>query len=96
MNDEVLDFIQRRFPIDNNWCTGNCYWFAAMLHMRFPQYPIWIFPIENHFMVGDGKTFYDWHGIRLREDCEETPILWDKVEQFDNLYFQHIVRDCIK
>ena len=46
-------------------------------------------------MVGDGEKFYDWKGIRLLSDCEETPIEWNKVEQFDSLYFQHIVRDCI-
>ena len=93
--DEVLEFIHRRFPVDCNWCTGNCYWFATILHQRFPQYPIWLFPVENHFMVGDGNIFYDWQGIRYAADCEEEPILWDKVEQFDELYFQHIIRDCV-
>ena len=96
MEDEIIEFIRRRFPIDNNWCTGNCYWFAAILHIRFPHFPIWLFPIENHFMIGDGKKFYDWKGIRLASECEENPILWDEVEQFDSLYFQHIVRDCIQ
>ena len=96
MEDQVLEFIKRRFPIDCNWCNGNCYWFAAMLHMRFPNLKIWLFPIENHFMVGDREKFYDWNGIRFLSDCEEVPIEWDKVEQFDSLYFQHIVRDCIQ
>ena len=42
-----------------------------------------------------GEKCYDWKGIRLLSNCEENPIEWDKVEQFDNLYFKHIVRDCI-
>ena len=74
MEDKVLEFIKRRFPVDCNWCNGNCYWFAAMLHMRFPDLKIWLFPIENHFMVGDGEKFYDWNGIKFLSDCEEVPI----------------------
>lgn len=96
MYDEILEFIRRRFPEDSNWCTGNCYWFAAILHMRFPQYQIWYFPIENHFMIGDGKNFYDWQGLRLLENCEENPILWANIEQMDKTYYNHLVRDCVK
>ena len=32
---EILDFIQRRFPKDSDWTTGNCYWFAGILGNRF-------------------------------------------------------------
>ena len=54
------------------------------------------FPIENHFMIGDCNEFYDWNGCRLKEDCEEYPILWHKVKEIDESYYNRIVRDCIK
>ena len=44
-------------------------------------------------MVGDGKEFYDWQG--LRPYITETPILWDKVKEYDEAYYNRIVRDCI-
>ena len=96
MNTEILNFIQKRFPTDEGWCTGNCYWFAFILKNRFPDYNIYLFPIENHFMIGDGNEFYDWNGCRLKEDCEEYPILWYKVKEIDESYYNRIVRDCIK
>lgn len=93
VNKEITEFIKRRFPQDSNWCNGNCYWFSVILHNRFPQYDIYLFPIENHFMIGDGKEFYDWQG--LRPYITETPILWDKVKEYDEAYYNRIVRDCI-
>ena len=33
---EIKDFIKRRFPYDNMWMNGNCYWFARILADRFP------------------------------------------------------------
>ena len=32
---EVMEFIQRRFPKDSNWTNGNCYYFALILSDRF-------------------------------------------------------------
>ena len=31
LNKDILDFINRRFPIDKDcdWMTGNCYYFAS-------------------------------------------------------------------
>lgn len=95
MEDEVLEFINRRFKTDCHWCDGNCFWFATILNKRFPHFKIWLFPIENHFMIGDGEIFYDWNGIRHIEDCDEIPMEWDKVEEFDSSYYNHLIRDCV-
>ena len=39
MNDDILDFIARRFPItegdNDHWMTTNCYYFARILKSRF-------------------------------------------------------------
>ena len=31
MKKEILNFIEKRFPIDCNWMNGNCLWFAIIL-----------------------------------------------------------------
>lgn len=94
MKKEVLDFIHRRFSIDNNWISGNCYYFAIILKERFPQAIIWYNLIDNHFFVNIDNKFYDWTGeIKInKEDCIE----WDKLKDYDELLYKHIIRDCIK
>lgn len=93
----ICDFIKRRFPVDNNWCAGNCYWFAVILCNRFPELIMWYFPIANHWMAGnkDGTIFYDWHGKSLKEEIDETPMLWLDMQEFDSLLYERLVRDCI-
>ena len=64
MEEEVLEFIKRRFPIDCKWTDGNCYWFAKILAERFGM-QIYYLPIVGHFVAGfdsDGK-FYDYNGV---------------------------------
>ena len=34
--DKVIDFIKKRFKIDCDWTTGNCFYFAKILESRFP------------------------------------------------------------
>lgn len=97
MTKEVRSFIERRFPIDNNWCTGNCYWFARILCMRFPQLIMWYLPIENHWMAGtrNGEIFFDWKNVKNRNELNEEPVLWDDIEDLDELLFKRLHRDCI-
>ena len=89
---EILDFISRRWKKDANWLDGNCYWFAYILHTRFPQLQIYYVPIDGHFVCGDGMNFYDWTGLVL---LDESPMLLSDIEKQDPLWFSYIVRDCI-
>ena len=35
MEKQIVDFIQRRFPMDCAWMNGNCFYFAQILASRF-------------------------------------------------------------
>ena len=93
MNQEVLDFINRRWQEDCHWLDGNCYWFAHILHTRFSILEIYYLPIEGHFICGDGKNFYDWSGYKIPK---EEPWLFSDIAINDPLWFERIVRDCVK
>ena len=62
MNNEIINFINRRWQNDCNWMNGNCYWFAFILCNRFPDLEIYYCPFEGHFYAGKNNQYYDWHG----------------------------------
>ncbi len=90
---QILDFIKRRWKKDSDWCNGNCWWFATILLDRFRGFGLerYYLPIEGHFVVGDGKTFYDWTGVY---EPEENPIAWTELRKMDPVWARRIVRDC--
>lgn len=96
MSEPILDFINRRFKEDCHWTTGNCYWFAAILVLRFPSLRMWYFPIENHWMAGDreGNTFYDWEGAKGKSELTEKAVRWPE-EIDDSLLLSRLLKDCI-
>lgn len=90
--DEVTEFIQRRFKLDCNWTSGNCYYFAKILKDRFPEGVIFYDVTDGHFIFLYGNKYYDWTGCI-------TPIghlvEWNKFEKYDCLQKERIIRDCI-
>lgn len=60
--EEVLEFIHRRFPHDSNWTSGNCYYFALILKDRFGGKMIYE-PIDGHFLVQIGDVCFDYNGV---------------------------------
>ena len=93
MEEEILDFINRRFSKDCNWLNGNCYWFAKILSDRF-DLPIYYDQIKGHFMVKDyDNNFYDWTG---KITLENNPISFRYLYDFDNALYNRLVRDCIE
>lgn len=95
LNNEILDFIHRRWKIDSNFLNGNCYWFAYILITRFPSLEIYYLPIEGHFVAGDGNDFYDWTGAINIQQYNENIIKLNDIKTQDNLWYQRLVRDCI-
>ena len=91
--EEVLEFIHRRFPQDCNWTSGNCYYFASILYMRFPDSEIWYDEINNHFVCKISDVFYDWNGVYK---SEYELVRWKDFKDIDILLFNRIIRDCIK
>lgn len=91
---EILEFIRRRFPHEDNWLTGNCYWFAHILCTVF-RLEKYYQPIKGHFVSGDGSRFYDWTG-RVADMDEDQPILFDKLWHDDPAWGARIFRDCTR
>ena len=94
MEEKVIEFIERRFPVDNKWCDGNCYWMAFILSERFSELQIVYEPVLGHFMVTDGENYYDWTGKVDNNVFCKKPILLSEVKDFDNLWYEHLMRDC--
>lgn len=92
MEKEIKDFIARRFPVDCDWLTGNCYYFALILSNRF-SLDIYYLPVEGHFVVGDGKNYYDWRGC-VNSLIEEKPMTLNDIYYEDPAHYIRIMRDC--
>ena len=93
--NEVLDFIKRRwYNTKAHWTDGNCYWFSLILTQRFSLFKIYYLPIVGHFIAGDPITgeYYDALG---QYELKEEPILFNELKIKDELWYSHIVRDCI-
>ena len=94
MQDEVLEFINRRFPKDCNWLNGNCYYFALILKDRFPNGRILYDAIYGHFIFHLNGKAYDYSG-ELVWPGGVYAVYWDEFDKYDPLVKQRIIRDCI-
>ena len=94
---EIRKFIYNRFPYDNNWLDGNCYYFAIILKERFPESIIVYDISDGHFLVRIEDVYFDWVGDHnfSKEIQEKYFIDWDKFDEYDPLQKQRIIRDCI-
>ena len=92
MENEVLEFIQRRFRIDCKWVDGNCYYFTIILKNRFPEGKIYYDVIDGHFIFKYYDKFYDWTGII---EPDGYLVEWDKFDEYDSLQKESIVKWCI-
>lgn len=92
-DDEVLEFIDRRFPGDCSWLNGNCYYFALILKDRFPQGEILYDVIDGHFVFKYNDNYYDYKGITYQDDGYLVP--WESFDEYDCIQKTRIIRDCI-
>lgn len=76
--------------IDTVFTCGCCYWFAVILHSRFPNSVIMYDQIENHFVTQIENRLYDITGD-VTDKYKVIP--WDSLD--DALLKTRIVRDCI-
>lgn len=62
MEEKILEFIKRRFPVDQGWTTRNCYFFALILKSVFFGEIVYDV-IAGHFLfLGADGNLYDWNG----------------------------------
>ena len=90
--NEVLEFIQRRFKDNCNWIDGNCYYFAVILKDRFPEGKLYYDVTYGHFVFQYKLDFYDWTGIVNKYG---SLIEWDKFDEFDTAQKERVVQGCI-
>ena len=103
MNKEIIDFLNRRFPITDfdyaNWMGENCYYLARILKSRFKG-EIWYDLVDGHFLFKQGDYFYDWTGWRAEYDLSKPEtvdnlVKWSKYKKIDPVHYDRIVRDVI-
>ena len=89
--EEILDFIRRRWRKDANWTDGNCLWFALILHKRFPYSRIYYMPIRGHFITKIAGIFYDATGIIIPDEIVQSLA---ELKRTDSLLYNRLIRDC--
>ena len=94
MQDEVLEFINRRFQKDCNWLNGNCYYFALILKDRFPNGRIVYDAIYGHFFFEYKGKCYD-HSGELVLPGGAHAVYWDEMDKYDSLVKERVIRDCL-
>lgn len=92
MKNKILEFIQRRFPTDCKWTTGNCYFFALILQSAFGG-EIYYDVINGHFITKIKADFYDWTG---QVKNYGVLVKWNDYENYDHFQKERIIRDCVK
>lgn len=76
--------------VDTVFTNGCCYWFAVILHCRFPDSTLMYDQVENHFVTQIQGRLYDITGD-VTEKYQVKP--WDALD--DGLLKKRIIRDCI-
>lgn len=97
MENNITEFISRRFGNGCNWLCGNCYYFAVILKDRFPELKIVYLPVRGHFMSEDNNGFlYDYEGKHIKDDFLDDQIVpLEEIKETDSLLYNRLVRDCM-
>ena len=90
-DEDVLNFIKRRWSVDAKWQDGNCLWFAVILKSRFPMAEICYLGVVGHFIVRIGDSYFDWTG---RVEPEERVWTLDEIHELDSSWYSRLMRDC--
>lgn len=94
----VLRFIRdfKRFDtgqVTRTFTNGYCYWFAYILHHRFPDSEIVYYSAGNHFACKIGKRIFDITGdITDQNHFFES---WEEFKKEEPLEATRITRYCI-
>lgn len=90
MEEEIIEFIKRRFPIDNSWSNGNCYYFALILQKRFGG-ELYYDSIVGHFFLKNSIGNFDYNG--KYEPKSEHKL--EDIKKDDLLWYERLVKYCI-
>ena len=99
IRSEVLKFIHdfKRFDsgeVTRTFTNGYCYWFAHILHARFPDSKIVYYDAGNHFACLIDSRIYDITGdITNRNLFFES---WEYFKQIEPNRAKEVTEYCIK
>ena len=94
----VLRFIRdfKRFDtgqVTRTFTNGYCYWFAFILHNRFPDSEIVYYHAGNHFACRIGKRIFDVTGdITDQHHFFES---WEEFQKIEPLESKRVAQYCI-
>lgn len=74
---------------------GNCYWFAHILHTRFPGSYIMINNVENHFACKIEDELYDITG-KCADKYKGEWVDWNYYQMADPTHSKRIIECCIE
>lgn len=93
MEEKILEFIKRRFPVDQNWTKGNCYFFALILKSVFFGDIVYDTTAGHFMFLGADGTLYDWNG---KVEKHGHIVMWEEFDFYDSAQKQRIIKDCIE
>ena len=89
LEDSILEFINRRFPINCNWDEDNCYYFAKILCSRF-MLTLYFNYTTNKFVASTEslKYYFDYNGKHNKEGndlVDSNTLLWQRTAEYAKL-----------
>lgn len=96
MQAQINAFLKRFHPADDRvdtvFTNGCCYWFAEILHQRFPSSRICYNTDYGHFVTEIDGRLYDITGDVTEKYLPKLQA-WDSFR--DELVKSRIIRDCV-
>ena len=94
----VLRFIRdfKRFDtgqVTRTFTNGYCYWFAFILHNRFPNSEIVYYSAGNHFACKIGNRIFDVTGDITNKNLFFEP--WEEYQKCEPLESSRIIKYCV-
>ena len=90
----IKEFSQFGEQVIRCFTDGNCYWFAYILHTRFPESKIMINNVQGHFACSIDDKLYDITG-GIGSVYDERWEDWYLYQKEEPTHSKRIKRDCI-
>lgn len=79
--------------VTRTFTNGYCYWFAFILHTRFPDSQIMYYAVGNHFACKIRDRIFDITGDITDKHQFFEP--WDEYKKLDPLETSRIIKYCV-
>lgn len=93
--EEILYFIHQFRHAERTFTDGCCYWFAYIMQARFGADILYLIE-EGHFVARIKYRLYDVTGDVTDQYSHRPMMTLEQIKALDELWYDRIVRDCIK